>query len=85
MLSIFLAGGVGLLCVAVLLFLAAPVGGVVLSMLALGVLLAAFCAFHYVVWGWWLGDVIRGEVAAEEKAEEELAEKRRSGNKRLEA
>ena len=73
MLSIFLAGGVGLLCIAVLLFLAAPLGGVVLSMVALAALLAAFCAFHYVIWGWWMGGVIRSEVAAEELAEEQRA------------
>ena len=70
-LSIILAGGALLLGVAVLAVLAAPLAGVVLGIIGLVLLLAALAAFHYVVWGWWLGGVIRSEVEADERAEEE--------------
>jgi len=69
MLSIFLAGGVGLMALAVLFFLFAPLGGVVLGVVGVVFLLAAIGMLHYVIWGWWLGGVIRAEVAAEEEAE----------------
>ena len=71
MLSIFLAGGVGLMALAVLFFLFAPLGGVVLGVVGVVFLLAAIGLLHYVIWGWWLGGVIRAEVAAEEQAEAE--------------
>lgn len=75
-LSIILAGGALLLGIAVLAVLAAPVAGVVFGVIGLVLFLAALAAFHYVVWGWWLGSAIRAEVEAEERAEEET--KRRS-------
>jgi hypothetical protein len=53
---------------------------VVLSFLTLGVfanvaigigVILAFAGFHYLVWGWWLGGMIRREVEAEEKLQAE--------------
>ena len=67
--GIVLAGGFGLMLMAVLLFLAAPLAPVVLAAGGFVFFLAAMAAFHYVVWGWWLGGVIGDEVAAEDKAE----------------
>ena len=56
--------------------LMAPLAGVVLGIIGLVLFLAALAAFHYVVWGWWLGGVIRAEVEADERAEEEQAAER---------
>ena len=69
LLSIFLAGGAGLVILAVLFFLFAPLGGIVLGVIALVFILATYAFLHFVVWGWWLGGVIRSEVAAEERLE----------------
>ncbi len=69
--AIVMAGGVGLMLLAVLIFLAAPLAPVVMAAVGFVFFFAAMAAFHYVVWGWWLGDVIRDEVAAEEEAERE--------------
>lgn len=69
LLSIFLAGGAGLVILAVLFFLFAPLGGIVLGVIALVFILATYAFLHFVVWGWWLGSVIRSEVAAEERLE----------------
>jgi hypothetical protein len=52
---------------------------VVLSFLTLGVFanvaigigaILAFAGFHYLVWGWWLGGIIRREVEAEEQRQQ---------------
>ncbi len=69
LLSIFLAGGAGLVILAVLFFLFAPLGGIVLGVIALMFILATYAFLHFVVWGWWLGGVIRSEVATEERLE----------------
>ena len=53
-----------------------PVAGVALAAVVLVFVLAPLAAFHYVVWGWWLGDVIREDVEAEERAEAEQARTR---------
>jgi hypothetical protein len=68
---IMLAGGLGLMFLAVLIFLAAPLAPVVMAAVGFVFFFAALAAFHYVIWGWWLGDAIREEVAAEEEAERE--------------
>jgi hypothetical protein len=34
-----------------------------------GLLALGFAAFHYLIWGWWLGGVIRREVAEDEDSE----------------
>jgi hypothetical protein len=70
LLSLLMAGVLLLLTLAGLSLLTigfAPLFGalVVLIVLAIGGLVA----FHYVVWGWWLGDAIRREVEAEERNE----------------
>jgi hypothetical protein len=70
-LSIILAGGALLLGIAVLTVLMAPVAQVLFGVIGLVLLFAGLAAFHYVVWGWWLGGVIRAEVEADEKAEEQ--------------
>jgi hypothetical protein len=71
LLGIFLAGVGALILAAVLGFLMIPVAGVALGAAALVFVLVALAAFHYVVWGWWLGGVIRDDVEAEERAEAE--------------
>jgi hypothetical protein len=40
--------------------------GQILPVLLLGGAIFGFAAFHYLVWGWWLGGRIRAEVEAEE-------------------
>ncbi|HEX3997332.1 MAG TPA: hypothetical protein VHX65_02165 [Pirellulales bacterium] len=70
-LSIILAAGALLFGIAILAVLMGPVSPVVFGAIGMVLLLAALAAFHYVVWGWWLGNVIRSEVEAEERAEEE--------------
>jgi hypothetical protein len=52
----------GAVCV-VLIFLTVGFFG---SILVMAGGLFGFAALHYVVWGWWLGKVIRDEVATEE-------------------
>lgn len=37
-----------------------------------GVAFFAYAFFHYVVWGWWMGDMIRAEAEEEEEEEEGL-------------
>lgn len=66
-LSIVLASIVGLFLFGVLLLLtggaAIAIGGAAI----VGILAFCFAALHYLVWGWWLGGMIRRE--AEEEAE----------------
>lgn len=63
-LSVLLACGAGvLICVALVFLTLGHFGPVVL----IGAAVFAFGAFHYVVWGWWLGRIIRREVEAEEE------------------
>lgn len=69
--SIILAGGALLLGIGVMSMLMAPVGMVLFAVIGLVLLLAGLAALHYVVWGWWLGNVIRAEVEADEKEEAE--------------
>ena len=38
----------------------------------------ALVAFHYFVWGWWLGGVIQQEVEAEERQQREDEARRRA-------
>jgi len=60
--SIVLASVVGLFLFAALLLLtggaAVAIGGAAI----VGVLAFGFAAVHYLVWGWWLGGIIRREV-----------------------
>jgi hypothetical protein len=60
-----------LICVA-LFFLTSGFFGLVLVM---GGGIFAFAALHYVVWGWWLGNVIRADVAEEEAENERMKAK----------
>jgi hypothetical protein len=71
-LSIVLAGGALLLGIAVLIVLMGPVAPVLIGAIGMVLLLAGLAAFHYVVWGWWLGSVIRSEVEADEEAKRQL-------------
>lgn len=44
----------------------------VFGMVALiGAAILMFSLFHYLVWGWWLGRMIRSEVEAEDPSEDE--------------
>lgn len=65
--SIVLASVVGLFLFSALLLLtggaAVAIGGAAI----VGLLAFGFAAVHYLVWGWWLGGIIRRE--AEEDAE----------------
>ncbi len=74
--SIVLAGITGLVLFVGFIFLAAPLGGIVLGVGVIlgGIFVIAF--LHYLLWGYWLGNSIREEVEAEEREEEE----RRQGN-----
>jgi hypothetical protein len=71
LLGIFLAGVGAMVLACILGFLMIPVAGVALASGALVFVLVGLAAFHYVVWGWWLGGVIREDVEAEERAEAE--------------
>jgi hypothetical protein len=59
-LATLLAGAAG----AVLLVLSL---GQLLPVLVIGGLIFLATAFHYVVWGWWLGKMIEREAAEEEE------------------
>jgi hypothetical protein len=69
-LSILLALGVLALICIVLFFLTGGFFGLVL---AIGGVAFGFAALHYLVWGWWLGALIRRDV----EDEEEEAERKR--------
>jgi hypothetical protein len=68
--SIVLAGVTGLIFFIGFIFLAAPLGGIVLGVGVIvgGVFVVAF--LHYLLWGRWLSQSIREEVEAEERDEE---------------
>jgi hypothetical protein len=65
-----LAGVTGLILFIGFIFLAAPLGGIVLGVGVIvgGVFVVAF--LHYLLWGRWLSQSIREEVEAEERDEE---------------
>ena len=58
-----------LLCGAVLAALSMLTMGFVGLIVAVVFGMAAFIALQYLIWGWWLGDVIRQDDAAREEAE----------------
>lgn len=62
-LAVFLAIALVLAACICLYFLTAGVFGPVLL---IGGGVFALAAFHYVVWGWWLGRIIREEAQADE-------------------
>ncbi len=67
-LSLLLAGLLLLLTFAGLSLLTigfAPLFGPLAALIVLAI--GGLVAFHYVVWGWWLGDAIRREVEAEDR------------------
>ncbi len=68
--SILLAGVTGLTLFIGFIFLAAPLGGIVLGVGVIvgGIFVVAF--LHYLLWGRWLSQSIREEVEAEEREEE---------------
>jgi protein-S-isoprenylcysteine O-methyltransferase Ste14 len=63
-LSVVLASMLLLVVCTLLFFL--TLGGFGWVMVAGGCVFA-FAAFHYLVWGWWLGRVIREDVEAEDR------------------
>jgi hypothetical protein len=66
--SIVLAGVVGMTFFIGAIFLFSAFGMVVLG---IGVVVGGICVvafFHYLVWGYWLGDSIRREVEEEERS-----------------
>ncbi len=70
-LAILLALGFGFCCLLGLIFLSASLAPVVIAAVAFAFLLFGGAAVHYLIWGWWLGDMIREDVAAEEREEAE--------------
>jgi Kef-type K+ transport system membrane component KefB len=65
--SIVLASVVGLFLFAALLLLTGGAAVAIAGAAIVGLLAFGFAAVHYLVWGWWLGRIIRRE--AEEDAE----------------
>jgi hypothetical protein len=57
------------LFVVVLAVLSLLTGGVFLYVAIAGGVVLAIAMFHYFVWGWWLGGMIRREVEAEQDAD----------------
>jgi hypothetical protein len=57
----FLALGALVLFVAFLIALASLVMPQILGLVAVVALFAAVVAFHYVVWGWWLGRMLKDD------------------------
>lgn len=68
-LAIFLAIVLLLAACIVLFFLT---GGMFGPVLLIGGGVFAMAAFHYVVWGWWLGRIIREESEADEEPDSKL-------------
>src|SRR5690348_15995904 len=66
-LAVFMAIVLAMAVCIVLYFLTAGVFG---PALLIGGGVFALAAFHYVVWGWWLGRIIREEAQADEDAAE---------------
>ncbi len=66
-----LAALAGMLLLVVLLAVVVAVLGPVMATAIVAFVggLSALVLFHYVTWGWWLGDMIRRDVAAEETAD----------------
>jgi len=74
LLAVFMAGMVFLALFVLLLCLALPVATVLIGGAGMVLLIFLFSAFHYFVWGWWLGPVIQeSEREAERKKAEEDA------------
>ncbi|MCE9548047.1 MAG: hypothetical protein K8T25_21445 [Planctomycetia bacterium] len=44
--------------------------GMLLPLMFVGGAVFAMIALHYLIWGWWLSDVIHRDVAAEDEAED---------------
>jgi len=59
----------GLLSTALILTL----GSLGIAIVLVVTTMIGFGALHYLLWGWWLGDMIRRDVAEEEAAAEEAA------------
>ena len=70
-----LAALAGLLLLVVLLAVVIAVLGPVMATAIVAFVggLGALVLFHYVAWGWWLGDMIRRDVEADEAAAEQTA------------
>jgi hypothetical protein len=70
--SILLAGVAGLAICAALFMLMLQFGGplAVVAVLVFG-LGGVVALFHYLAWGWWLGQTIREEVEAEDRQRQE--------------
>lgn len=66
----FMALGVLILAAIAFLVLVAMVVPSALGVFAVGLGFSMFIAFHYLVWGWWLGDRLnRADQAAESESE----------------
>lgn len=64
-LAMLLAGFLVLMALAVLAFLSQ---GYLIPVVLIATALFLYIFFHYVVWGWWLGNIIREEARQEEEA-----------------
>lgn len=73
-LSIVLASVVGLLLFGGLLLMTANVAVAVAGAAIVCLLAFGFAAFHYLVWGWWLGDMIRREAEGDQESAEQDGE-----------
>ena len=57
---------IGVFISAALLALSFGMFGIPLLVAVMGAAILLFSLFHYLIWGWWLGGMIRREVEAEE-------------------
>ena len=62
---------IGVVISAALLALSFVMFGIPLLVAALGAAILLFSLFHYLVWGWWLGGMIRREVEADEPPDDD--------------
>jgi hypothetical protein len=71
--TLLLAAGVGIMILAALVMLT---GGFLGLVIVVGGGVFALAAFHYLVWGWLIGDKLRREEAEAERQAAELAQRR---------
>lgn len=70
MLGCLMLGLVGLMALAGMVALTLLSSGLFTPALLAGAAFFAYGLFHYVVWGWWLGGVIRREAESQETGRE---------------
>ncbi len=77
-LGLCLAFGFGFCLILGLIFLSASLAPVVIVAVAFVFVLFGGAALHYLIWGWWLGGMIRQDVEAEERDDAEREQRLRN-------